>query len=89
MQYSKRAVLVLALLSPALTSSLALPRVAVRDNNAVAVPDSPLVSRHLPGAMPVKLRSRHSGGGNTAEGGEASGLSGAEGQSPMLQVTLR
>lgn len=80
MQYSKRAILALALLSPAFTSALALPRVAVRENNAVAVPDSPLVSRHLPGAMPVKLKGRHSGGGETTEDTETSGLSGAGGQ---------
>lgn len=87
MQYSKGAVLVLALLSPAFTSALALPRVAVRDNNAVAVADSPLVSRHLPGAMPVKLRSRRSAGGKTTQGGEASSLSGTGNQSTMLHVT--
>lgn len=79
MQYSKRAVLALALLSPALTSGLALPRIAVRDNNAVAVPDSPLVARHLPGAMPVQLKGRHSGGGETAVGGETSSLNGTGG----------
>lgn len=80
MQYSKRAILALALLSPAFTSALALPHVAVRDNNAVAVPYSALVSRHLPGAMPVKLKGRRSGGGETTEGAETSGLSGAGGQ---------
>lgn len=79
MQYSKRAILALALLSPAFTSGLALPRVAVRDNNAVAVPDSAHVVRHLPGAMPVKLSSRHSGGGETTEGGDTNSLSGAGG----------
>lgn len=80
MQYSKNAILALALLSPAFTSALALPRVAVRDNNAIAVPDSALVSRHLPGAMPVKLKGRHSGGGETTEGAGTSGLSGAGGK---------
>ena len=79
MQYSKNAILVLALLSPAFTSSLALPRVAIRDNNAVAVTDSFHVSRHLPGAMPVKLRGRHGGAGETSEGGETNSLSGAGG----------
>jgi len=80
MQYSKKAILVLAVLSPAFTSSLALPRVAVRDSNAVSVQDAPLVSRHLPGAMPVKLRSRHGGGGATGESEETGGLSGTGGQ---------
>lgn len=80
MQYSKRAILALALLSPAFTSALALPRNAVRDNNAVAVPDSALVSRHLPGAMPVTLKGRHSGGGETTEGAGTNGLSGTGGQ---------
>lgn len=79
MQYSKRAILALALLSPAITSSMALPHAAVRDNNAVAVPDTPLVSRHLPGAMPVKLRGRHGGAGGSSEDSEANGLSGAAG----------
>lgn len=79
MQYSKRALLALAVLSPAFTSSLALPHVAVRDNNVVAAADSSLLSRHLPGAMPG-LRSRHGGGGNTSEGGDTSGLSGTGGQ---------
>ena len=79
MQYSKRAILALVALSPAFTSSLALPRVAVRDNNAVAVQDASLVSRYLPGAMPVKLRGRHAGG-ETGETEETSGLSGTGGQ---------
>lgn len=79
MQYSKRAILALALLSPAFTSGLALPRVAVRDNNAVAVSDSSHVARHLPGAMPIKLRGRHGGGGETAAGGETSSLNGTGG----------
>lgn len=73
MQYSKRAILALALLSPVFTSSMALPRVAVRDHDALSVTDSSLLSRHLPGAMPVKLRSRHGGG-------ETSGLSSAGGE---------
>lgn len=79
MQYSKNAILALALLSPAFTSALALPRVAVRDNNAVAVPDASLVSRHLPGAMPVKLRGRHAKGGGASEDEETSGSSGTGG----------
>lgn len=79
MQYSKRAILALAVLSPAFTSSLALPRVALRDNNAVSVQDAHLAARHLPGAMPIKLRSRHGGGGATGEGEETSGLSGTGG----------
>lgn len=75
MQYSKRAILALALLSPAFTSALALPR----DNNAVAGSDPSLLSRHLPGAMPVKLRGRHSGGGETTAGGDTSSLNGTGG----------
>lgn len=79
MQYSKRAILALALLSPAITSSMALPRVAGKDNNAVAVADASLVSRNFPGAMPVKLRGRHGGAGGAAEDSESNGLSGATG----------
>lgn len=88
MQYSKNAILALVVLSPAFTSALALPRVAVRDGNTVSVQDTPLVARHLPGAMPVKLRSRHGGGGETgASEEETSGLSGTGGQFFAPKVT--
>ncbi|KAG8163714.1 hypothetical protein KVR01_007011 [Diaporthe batatas] len=79
MQYSKRAVLALAVLSPAFTSSLALPRVPPRDSNSVAVQDAHLAPRHLSGAMPVRLRSRHWGGGATGGGEGAGGLGGPGG----------
>lgn len=87
MQYSKNAILALVVLSPAFTSALALPRVAVRDGNTVSVQDAPLVARHLPGAMPVKLRSRHGGGGETGASEETSGLSGTGGRFFAPKVT--
>lgn len=87
MQYSKNAILALVVLSPAFTSALALPRVAVRDNNAISLQDAPLVARHLPGAMPVKLRSRHGGGGETGANEETSGLSGTGGRFSTSKTT--
>ncbi|POS69743.1 hypothetical protein DHEL01_v211864 [Diaporthe helianthi] len=79
MQYSKRAILALAVLGPAFTSSLALPQVALRDTNAVSVQDAHLTARNLHGAMPVKLGSRQRGGGAPGEEEDEAGGEDGEG----------